>query len=118
VKRKFGLLVVALYIGLPSIILAADPGLSLLTGSHRGSTGETYSLSTQVLLFMGVLVVLPAGLVMMTSFIRKIVVLTALRQTEEKAALGKGIVRRLKEVLVRQINGKRSENGSRGKSSE
>ncbi len=114
-KRNFVLFVIALCIGVPGIILAADPGLSLLTDSHRGSMGETYSLSTQVLLFMGVLIVLPAGLMMMTSFVRKIIVLTTFRQTQDEAEPGPGIVARLKEAFVQQFNGKRPKNGSRGK---
>lgn len=111
-KRNFVLFLIALYVGLPSIILAADPGLSLLN-SRGGHAGESYSLSTQVLLFMGVLIMLPAGLMMMTSFVRVIAALTMFRQAQDKVASGSRFVGRLKEVFVKQLKGKHPESGSR-----
>jgi len=80
VKKIFALLLIALFILLPTVAWSAEPGLPLLTVSQAGSTGQTYSLSIQVLLFMTALTMLPAGLMMMTSFARIIIVLAILRQ--------------------------------------
>ncbi len=59
---------------------AAQTGLPALSVTDDGSGGQTYSVSIQVLLMMTVLTLLPAGLIMMTSFTRIIVVLAILRQ--------------------------------------
>ncbi len=65
---------------LPLSCLAA-PGLEAftLTPSADGS-GQTYTLSLQVLLFMTALSLLPGALLMMTSFARVVIVLAILRQ--------------------------------------
>ncbi len=55
-------------------------GLPALTVTTDAQGGETYSLSIQVLLIMTALTLLPAGLMMMTSFARVIIVLAILRQ--------------------------------------
>jgi flagellar biosynthetic protein FliP len=65
------------------LLLMASPGLAqtLPAVTVAGSdSGETYSLSIQVLLFMTVLSVLPALMLSMTSFTRIIIVLAILRQ--------------------------------------
>jgi flagellar biosynthetic protein FliP len=60
--------------------LAADPALpALVVKTQQGST-ETWSVSLQVLLGMTALTLLPAILLMMTSFTRIIIVLGFLRQ--------------------------------------
>lgn len=65
----------------PSIALAQDPmGLVAITSQANANGGETYSLSLQALILMTVLTLLPAFLLMMTSFTRIIIVLSILRQ--------------------------------------
>ena len=64
---------------LPASLLAepALPALAITTGADGQ---QTWSLSVQVLLLMTVLGLLPAALIMMTSFTRIVVVLAILRQ--------------------------------------
>jgi flagellar biosynthetic protein FliP len=72
---------VALAFGLvPFAAAAADPGLSAITVTTGAGGAQTYSVSVQVLLFMTALTLLPAAVMMMTSFTRIIVVLAILRQ--------------------------------------
>ncbi len=63
---------------------AQTPGLEAITVTG-GSGGQTYSLSIQILFLMTILTLLPAALLMLTSFTRIIVVLGILR-----TALGTG----------------------------
>jgi len=58
----------------------AAPGVDAFAVSPDGQGGQTYTLSLQVLLFMTALSMLPAGLMLMTSFTRIIIVLSILRQ--------------------------------------
>ncbi len=58
----------------------AQPDLPLLTVTPAEGGGETYSVTLQVLAIMSLLSLLPAGLIMMTSFTRIIIVLAILRQ--------------------------------------
>ena len=58
----------------------AEPGLPALAVTTTGEGQQTYTLSIQMLLFMTALSVLPAALIMMTSFTRIIIVLAILRQ--------------------------------------
>ena len=58
----------------------AAPGIDALNVTPDGSGGQTYTLSVQVLLMMTALSLLPAGLMLMTSFTRIIIVLSILRQ--------------------------------------
>ncbi|HFD80870.1 MAG TPA: flagellar biosynthesis protein FliP [Gammaproteobacteria bacterium] len=58
----------------------AEPGLAALKVQPGADGSETYTVSIQVLLFMTALSLLPAALMMMTSFTRVIVVLAILRQ--------------------------------------
>ena len=67
---------------LPDVALAQ--GLPLVT-VNSGKAGQQYSMSLQLLGLMTVLTVLPSLLLMMTSFVRIIIVLSLLRQ-----ALGTG----------------------------
>ncbi len=60
-------------------VLAA-PGLTAFTVTPGSDGGETYSVTIQILALMTVLSLLPAGLIMMTSFTRVIIVLSILRQ--------------------------------------
>jgi flagellar biosynthetic protein FliP len=67
---------------LPDLALAQ--GLPLVT-VNSGKAGQQYSMTLQLLGLMTVLTVLPSLLLMMTSFVRIIIVLSILRQ-----ALGTG----------------------------
>lgn len=59
---------------------AAAPGLAALKVEPTGNGGETYTVSIQVLALMTALTLLPAALLMMTSFTRIIIVLAIVRQ--------------------------------------
>ncbi|MBE7565520.1 flagellar type III secretion system pore protein FliP [Acidithiobacillus thiooxidans] len=63
---------------LPGIALAG--GLPALTATPQAGGATEYSLSIQTLIFMTVLVFLPAMLLMMTAFTRIIIVLSLLKQ--------------------------------------
>jgi len=65
---------------LPLIAGAADPGLPAFTSTPASGGGQTYTLTIQTLLFMTALTFLPAVLLMMTAFIRIVIVLSLLRQ--------------------------------------
>ncbi|HKJ10008.1 MAG TPA: flagellar type III secretion system pore protein FliP [Gammaproteobacteria bacterium] len=58
----------------------AAPGLAALKMEPTANGGETYTVSIQVLALMTALTLLPAALLMMTSFTRIIIVLAILRQ--------------------------------------
>ncbi len=73
------LLALLLCAGLPSLATAA-PGFAALTVEPAANGGETYSVTLQVLAFMTALSLLPAALLMMTSFVRILIVLGILRQ--------------------------------------
>ncbi|MDA8362286.1 MAG: flagellar type III secretion system pore protein FliP [Gammaproteobacteria bacterium] len=69
----------------PHVALASPAGLPAFTVTRAAGGGETYSVSLQILAVMTALTLLPAAIMMMTSFTRIIVVLAILRQ-----ALGTG----------------------------
>jgi len=58
----------------------AQPGLDVLTVIDNPAGGQTYSLSLKIFFLMTALTLLPAVLLMMTSFTRIIIVLAILRQ--------------------------------------
>jgi flagellar biosynthetic protein FliP len=58
----------------------AEPGLAAVSVTTAADGTQTYSLSLQILALMTVMSMLPAGLMMMTSFTRIIIVLAILRQ--------------------------------------
>src|SRR5437870_9854136 len=62
-----------------------DPGITAVTVQTAVGGGQTYSLTLQILFLMTALTLLPAILLMMTSFTRIVIVLGILRQ-----ALGAG----------------------------
>lgn len=70
--------VLLLLFGTVESVHAAD-GLPALTVKGEGGA-QTYTLSVQILLLMTLFTLLPAGLMMMTSFTRIIIVLAILRQ--------------------------------------
>lgn len=63
----------------PMLAFGAEQGIPALTVTDTEG-GESYSLTLQILALMTVLTLLPAGLMMMTSFTRIIIVLAILRQ--------------------------------------
>ncbi len=67
-----------LFVSLPS--LAQSVGIPALNISGGADDGQTYSVTLEVLALMTVLTLLPAILLMMTSFTRIIIVLAMLRQ--------------------------------------
>ncbi|WP_338447371.1 flagellar type III secretion system pore protein FliP [Pelagerythrobacter marensis] len=82
-KRLAALSAAATAFALPAAARAqaAVPGaLDRAFGELGGSGGEPLSMSLQLLLVMGLLTILPALILMMTSFTRIIVVLAILRQ--------------------------------------
>lgn len=70
---------------LASGVACAQPGLDAVTVTTGPGGQQTYTLSIQILILMTLLTLLPAGLMMMTSFTRIVIVLAILRQ-----ALGTG----------------------------
>jgi flagellar biosynthetic protein FliP len=73
----FGLIALSL---MPLLAYAADPGLPAFTSTPGPGGAQTYTLTIQTLLFMTALTFLPAVLLMMTAFIRIVIVLSLLRQ--------------------------------------
>lgn len=65
---------------IPIAVSWADPGLPAVSVSTSPGGGQTYSVSLQVLFLMTLLSLLPAGLLMLTSFTRVVIVLSILRQ--------------------------------------
>ncbi|HMN44421.1 MAG TPA: flagellar type III secretion system pore protein FliP [Povalibacter sp.] len=70
---------------LPCLASAAAPGLDAVTVTTNPNGGQTYSLTLQILILMTAVTMLPAIVLMMTSFTRIVIVLGLLRQ-----ALGAG----------------------------
>jgi len=70
----------ALLLLLPWTRLLAEPSLPALVVQDTADGGTSYSLSIQVLALMALVSLLPALLLMMTSFTRIIIVLSILRQ--------------------------------------
>jgi flagellar biosynthetic protein FliP len=62
------------------VLSQAAAGVDAFSVAPDGEGGQTYTLTIQVLFFMTALALLPAGLMMMTSFARIIIVLAILRQ--------------------------------------
>jgi len=77
---KFRLVLLFLLLTSVSSLASAAPGFAALTVEPAANGGETYSVTIQVLAFMTALSLLPAALLMMTSFVRILIVLGILRQ--------------------------------------
>jgi flagellar biosynthetic protein FliP len=77
---KYRLTSVLLFALLLPVTALAEPGLAALTVQPGEDGTQTYSVTIQVLLFMTALTLLPAALMMMTSFVRVLIVLGILRQ--------------------------------------
>ncbi len=74
------LLWVSFLLGFSPVLALAEPGLAALKVEPGEDGSETYTVTIQVLMFMTALSLLPAALMMMTSFTRIIIVLAILRQ--------------------------------------
>ncbi|MEN8166183.1 MAG: flagellar type III secretion system pore protein FliP [Pseudomonadota bacterium] len=72
------LLLLALF--LFTAVAHSAPGVDAFSVTTDADGGQTYTLTIQVLFFMTALTLLPAALMMMTSFARIIIVLAILRQ--------------------------------------
>ncbi|MBL1433733.1 MAG: flagellar biosynthetic protein FliP [Gammaproteobacteria bacterium] len=72
-------LVALLLVLFPFVSSVAAPGLDAISVTTAANGDETYSVSLQILLLMTLLSLLPAALLMMTSFTRIIIVLALLR---------------------------------------
>ncbi|NOQ93332.1 MAG: flagellar type III secretion system pore protein FliP [Methylophaga sp.] len=70
----------ALLLVLMPLMSMAEPGIPALTLTTGEDGGQNYSVTLQILALMTVLTLLPAALMMMTSFTRIIIVLSILRQ--------------------------------------
>ena len=79
-NRMYALLSGAALLLLPLIAWAAEPGLPAITSTPAAGGGQTYTLTIQTLLFMTALTFLPAVMLMMSAFIRIVIVLSLLRQ--------------------------------------
>lgn len=81
-QKKFplALIVLALLSMLPLHSVYAAGGLQAITVTPGAGGSQNYSISIQVLALMTMLTLLPAALMMMTSFTRIIIVLSILRQ--------------------------------------
>lgn len=77
IKSFFGIFLVLMVLQ-PDIVLAQ--GLDAFTVSKDKAGSETYTISIQTLAVMTALTLLPAALMMMTSFTRIVIVLSILRQ--------------------------------------
>jgi flagellar biosynthetic protein FliP len=72
--------ILVLMAALPGSALAVDLGLPAFSVTTNAEGGQTYSVTLQVLALMTVLTLLPAALMMLTSFTRIIIVLAIVRQ--------------------------------------
>jgi flagellar biosynthesis protein FliP len=64
----------------PDLLLAADLGLPAIQVTPAKDGGQTYTVTLQVLALMTALTLIPAALMMLTSFTRIIIVLAIVRQ--------------------------------------
>lgn len=74
------LLITIAVFGASASLSLAETGLPAVSVTTAADGGQTYTLSIQVLALMTMLTLLPAALMMMTSFTRIIIVLSILRQ--------------------------------------
>ena len=82
IKRltKFLVVTITLMAAVGALPVAAQVGLPVVNMIDDGSGGTKYSLTLQLLALMSVLTLLPSLLLMMTSFVRIIIVFSLLRQ--------------------------------------
>jgi len=78
--RKVNIISALILLFAPVVDVFATQGLTALTVTPTANGGETYTVTIQILALMTVLSLLPAALIMTTSFTRIIIVLSILRQ--------------------------------------
>ena len=78
--RKVNIISALVLLFAPVVDVFATQGLTALTVTPTANGGETYTVTIQILALMTVLSLLPAALIMTTSFTRIIIVLSILRQ--------------------------------------
>lgn len=76
--RLFFIFIVTIF--LPSLSLAAEPGIPAISMTTDANGEQTYTLTLQIVALMTMITLLPAGLMMLTAFTRIIIVLSILRQ--------------------------------------
>lgn len=64
----------------PTATIAADLGMPVMSVTTEESGGQTYTVGLQVLALMSAFSLLPAALIMLTSFTRIVIVLSIVRQ--------------------------------------
>jgi flagellar biosynthetic protein FliP len=79
-KTSFTFMVMIFVWILPLQSVSAEVGLQAITVTTAANGEQSYSVSIQILILMTVLTLLPAALMMMTSFTRIIIVLSIMRQ--------------------------------------
>lgn len=79
-KTSFTFIVMIFAWVLPLQSVSAEIGLQAVTVTTAANGEQSYSVSIQILILMTVLTLLPAALMMMTSFTRIIIVLSIMRQ--------------------------------------
>ena len=78
--KSYRLFVLALLCSLSETVIAQNLGLPALSLETQADGTQTYTLSLQILVVMTLLTLLPAAVLMTTSFTRIIIVLAILRQ--------------------------------------
>jgi flagellar biosynthetic protein FliP len=78
--KKVNIFSALILLFVPVVDVFAAQGLTALTVTPAANGGETYTVTIQILALMTVLSLLPAALIMTTSFTRIIIVLSILRQ--------------------------------------
>lgn len=73
-------ILLTLCIALFPFLVQAEPGIPAVTVTTGADGAESYTLTLQIVALMTVLTLLPAALIMMTSFTRIIIVFSILRQ--------------------------------------
>ncbi|MDF1589411.1 MAG: flagellar type III secretion system pore protein FliP [Gammaproteobacteria bacterium] len=73
-------LILLLSLALLPTLVSAEPGVPAVTVTTAEDGGQSYTVTLQILALMTALTLLPAALIMMTSFTRIIIVLSILRQ--------------------------------------
>lgn len=79
-KHKINALLAAVAISLLAFPVLAQQGIPAVTVTNNASGGQDYTMTLQALFIMTALSLLPAFVLMMTSFTRIIIVLSILRQ--------------------------------------
>ncbi len=79
-RSYFMILLLLAAVLLPAAPVMAESGLKAITVTTDANGQQSYSVSLQILILMTALTLLPAALMMMTSFTRIIIVLAILRQ--------------------------------------